>query len=115
MALLHILSVYLLNEILDPQVKEEGGREVQEVAELAASCIKLSGEDRPTMRQIEHKLEALLQTSNKYSKGTSSKEKVEDRSTVMNCMSTKELQAIEECSRLYSLEQDFLMSARYPR
>lgn len=35
-----------LVEILDPQVVEEGGKEVQEVAQLAASCTKLRGEDR---------------------------------------------------------------------
>ncbi|XP_062193659.1 wall-associated receptor kinase 3-like [Phragmites australis] len=97
-------------KILDPQVKEEGGKEVQEVAELAASCIKLSGEDRPTMRQVEHKLQS-LQASNMSWAGKLEK----DGSTVMNCSSSKEGQNMEESSRRYSLEQEFLMSARYPR
>ncbi|CAN6371699.1 unnamed protein product [Urochloa humidicola] len=73
-----------LVEILDPQVQEEGGTEVDEVAELAATCIKLSGN-------------------------------IGDCSTLMNCRSTKQPQSIEEASRMYSLEQDLLMSASYPR
>ncbi|XP_062193655.1 wall-associated receptor kinase 2-like [Phragmites australis] len=97
-------------KILDPQVKEEGGKEVQEVAELAASCIKLSGEDRPTMRQVEHKLQS-LQASNMSWAG-----KLENNgNTVMHCSSSKEGQNMKELSRRYSLEQEFLLSARYPR
>lgn len=48
-----------LNEIIDPQVMEEGNGEVQEVATLAAACSKLMGEDRPAMREVEMKLEIL--------------------------------------------------------
>uniref|UniRef100_A0A453PXA4 Protein kinase domain-containing protein n=1 Tax=Aegilops tauschii subsp. strangulata TaxID=200361 RepID=A0A453PXA4_AEGTS len=46
-----------LDELIDPQVMEEGDGDVQEVAMLAAMCIKLKGEDRPTMREVEMKLE----------------------------------------------------------
>uniref|UniRef100_A0A0A9BWP6 Uncharacterized protein n=1 Tax=Arundo donax TaxID=35708 RepID=A0A0A9BWP6_ARUDO len=38
---------------------EEGNGKVREVAALAAMCTKLSGEDRPTMREVEMKLENL--------------------------------------------------------
>uniref|UniRef100_A0A8R7ULG4 Protein kinase domain-containing protein n=1 Tax=Triticum urartu TaxID=4572 RepID=A0A8R7ULG4_TRIUA len=48
-----------LLQILDPQVIEEGGKEVQEVAAIAITCVKLKGEDRPTMRQVELTLEGL--------------------------------------------------------
>jgi serine/threonine protein kinase len=48
-----------LAKILDPQVMEDGGKEVKEVAALAASCIRLQGENRPTMRYVEMALEAL--------------------------------------------------------
>ncbi|KAL6906243.1 hypothetical protein ACP4OV_003844 [Aristida adscensionis] len=41
-------------QILDSQVIEERGKQVQKVAELAASCIKLKGEERPTMLEVEH-------------------------------------------------------------
>lgn len=48
-----------LAEILDPQVVEEGGTEVETVATLAVSCMNLLAEERPTIRQVEMALEAL--------------------------------------------------------
>ncbi|XBH72271.1 hypothetical protein VPH35_099609 [Triticum aestivum] len=45
--------------ILDSQVVEEGGSEIEEVAALAASCIKLRAEERPTMRQVDMALEGI--------------------------------------------------------
>ncbi|TVU06468.1 hypothetical protein EJB05_49685, partial [Eragrostis curvula] len=55
-----------LVQILDPQVVEEGDIElIKDVANLAAVCINLRGEDRPTMRQVEMKLEGLIQGSRK--------------------------------------------------
>ncbi|CAN6242229.1 unnamed protein product [Urochloa humidicola] len=90
-----------LDQILDPQVMEEGDKEVQEVAALAASCIKLSGENRPTMRQVELTLEGLQ--AGKESEGNGR--------AMMNFQMMKEA----ESSRRYSLEQEMLMSATYPR
>ncbi|CAL4998269.1 unnamed protein product [Urochloa decumbens] len=56
-----------LHETLDRQVLEEGNREVINiVANLAASCIKLKGEDRPTMRQVEMRLESLIEGSKEH-------------------------------------------------
>ncbi|XP_062196130.1 putative wall-associated receptor kinase-like 16 [Phragmites australis] len=53
-----------LVEILDTQVVEEGDQEIiNSVANLAARCIQFKGEDRPTMRQVEMKLEGLIQAS----------------------------------------------------
>lgn len=51
-----------LVQILDPQVIDEGGNEVQEVAKLAASCIKLRSEERPTMKQVNCSLECHLRS-----------------------------------------------------
>ncbi|XP_037462683.1 putative wall-associated receptor kinase-like 16 [Triticum dicoccoides] len=48
-----------LSDILDPQVTDEGGKEVGESIALAIACIKLRGEDRPDMRQVELTLEGL--------------------------------------------------------
>ncbi|TVU06731.1 hypothetical protein EJB05_49959, partial [Eragrostis curvula] len=51
-----------LVQILDPQIVEEGDIElINDVANLAALCINLRGEDRPTMRQVEMKLEGFIQ------------------------------------------------------
>ncbi|CAO2148069.1 unnamed protein product [Urochloa humidicola] len=58
-----------LMKIIDPQVIEEGGDDVQEVATLAASCVNFRGEERPTMRQVEHTLVGLWGlNSKKYKK-----------------------------------------------
>jgi serine/threonine protein kinase len=86
-----------LEQILDHQVIEEGAKEIQEVAALAASCINLRGDERPTMRQVEHTLEA-LEASRKYGKDTVAEEFESDNDILMKCSSTKEGQTIEESS-----------------
>ncbi|OEL22644.1 Wall-associated receptor kinase 2 [Dichanthelium oligosanthes] len=131
-----LLAEQSLVQILDPQVIEEGCQEVQEVSLLAASCVKLNAEDRPTMREVEHTLEGLL-VSKKYVKNSVVVEQREENVDpirahaeeasprnlpragtlfrVMNCSSKKEGQSTQEWSRRYSMEEEILMSARYPR
>ncbi|CAL4986288.1 unnamed protein product [Urochloa decumbens] len=110
----NLLTEENLVQILDPLVIEEGGEEVQQVAKLAASCIKLSGEDRPTMRTVELTL-ARLQASKKNAEKNMVAREFDDGSIGMSCPSTKEEPSAEESSRRYSMEQELLMSARYPR
>ncbi|KAE8817634.1 putative wall-associated receptor kinase-like 16 [Hordeum vulgare] len=100
-----LLAEKMLVQILDPQVIEEGGKEVHELSILAASCIKLNAEDRPTMRQVEHTLEGLVVT----------RKFLENDITMMNCSLNKERKSPLECSRRHSMEEEILMSARYPR
>jgi serine/threonine protein kinase len=52
-----------LNEILDEQVIQEGEEEGKQVAEIAAMCLRMKGEDRPTMRNVETRLQGLLGSS----------------------------------------------------
>nr|CDM87080.1 unnamed protein product [Triticum aestivum] len=92
-----------LSEIIDPQVMEEGGREMEEVAALAVMCITLRGEDRPSMKQVEIKLEG-TQASRGHEKGN-----------VRNCPPTVDGSRSEELSRQYSMEEEFMLSSRYPR
>uniref|UniRef100_A0A0E0IDZ4 Protein kinase domain-containing protein n=1 Tax=Oryza nivara TaxID=4536 RepID=A0A0E0IDZ4_ORYNI len=55
-----LVSEDRLLEIVDSQITEEQGEEeAREVAEIAVMCLNLQGEDRPTMRQVEVKLEGL--------------------------------------------------------
>ncbi|CAM0150496.1 unnamed protein product [Urochloa decumbens] len=54
-----LVSEHNLVEILDPQVTREGDGEVIDVSLLAAICVKVRGEERPTMRQVEMTLESI--------------------------------------------------------
>ncbi|CAD6239843.1 unnamed protein product [Miscanthus lutarioriparius] len=114
----HFLDLHAegnLVQIMDPHVTEEGGEEVQEVAALAASCINFRGEERPTMRQVEHTLVGLW-GSKKCKREDTVAAEFEDDSIVTNCPSSaKGGQSFKESSRRYSLEQEMMMSARYPR
>uniref|UniRef100_A0ACD5V9Z0 Uncharacterized protein n=1 Tax=Avena sativa TaxID=4498 RepID=A0ACD5V9Z0_AVESA len=47
-----------LMQILDSQVMSEVGNEMEEIAGIAVACVKLRDEERPTMRQVELRLEA---------------------------------------------------------
>jgi serine/threonine protein kinase len=94
-----------LASLLDPQVVVEGGKKIEEVAMLAASCVRMEGAQRPTMRQVEMKLESL---------------RVPHESNVVCDMDAPSYAVIEgtvteEVSRQYSLEEEYLLSSRYPR
>ncbi|KAL6844958.1 hypothetical protein ACP4OV_025617 [Aristida adscensionis] len=112
----NLLDEENVGQILDPQVVEEGGKEVQEVIVLAASCTKLTSEDRPTMQQVEHILKG-LEVSKKFSRDNMIAEEIEESGIVAtnNSWPIGGGQRIKESSRIYSMEQEFLLSARYPR
>ncbi|XP_044321049.1 wall-associated receptor kinase 3-like [Triticum aestivum] len=90
-----------LLQILDPQVIEEGGKEVQEVSCIAVACVQLRREDRPTMREVELTLEAAH---------TSRKQTLD-----IAFPSTKVESNIKGSTRRHSMEQEFISSAEYPR
>jgi hypothetical protein len=96
-----------LVRIIDPQVTEEDGR-VQEVAELAARCTRLKRQERPTMRQVEMELES-LQAHN------AEVWKCYRHHIVGQCVTTGAGFFTEETSRQFSMEEEILLSARYPR
>uniref|UniRef100_A0ACD5ZV95 Uncharacterized protein n=1 Tax=Avena sativa TaxID=4498 RepID=A0ACD5ZV95_AVESA len=100
-----------LPQILDQQVMEEGGQEVEEVAAIAVACVKIRGEDRPTMRQVESTL-ARLRTSEERDLDVA--KKVTNIDIAIDVPSTKVI-TNEEWSRRYSMEEEFIVSARYPR
>ncbi|CAM0953214.1 unnamed protein product [Alopecurus aequalis] len=91
--------------LLDPQVMVEGGKQVEDVAMLAATCVRMEGAKRPTMRQVEMALESL---------------RVPHESIVICDKDAPSYAVIEgtgtkEVSRQYSLEEEYLSSSRYPR
>ena len=62
-----LLSKERLSEILDPQVIEEGKHdEVMQVAGIAALCLQMKGDDRPTMRHVEMRLQGIQSSKNSF-------------------------------------------------
>ncbi|XP_044949343.1 wall-associated receptor kinase 3-like [Hordeum vulgare subsp. vulgare] len=100
-----------LLQILDPQVIEEGGKIVEEVAAIATACVKLSREDRPTMRQVELALEAVRTT-----KGHVLDNAVANNDIEVGGQSNKSIRKDNQGStRRYSMEEEFILSASSPR
>ncbi|RLN03982.1 wall-associated receptor kinase 5-like [Panicum miliaceum] len=97
-----------LVRIIDPQVTEEEDGRVQEVAELAARCTRLKRQERPTMRQVEMELES-LQAHN------AEVWKCNQHHIVGQCATTGAGFFTDETSRHFSMEEEILLSARYPR
>ncbi|CAL4982989.1 unnamed protein product [Urochloa decumbens] len=107
-----LLTEGKLLDIIDPQLMEEEDAEIQEVATLAAMCTKLKGEDRPTMREVEMALESLLVKKIQVTyHGTLTTNGGDE--TTAHYMSTN--QDTEQASRQYTMEEEMLLSASYPR
>ncbi|XP_044428260.1 wall-associated receptor kinase 2-like [Triticum aestivum] len=113
---IELLGEGKLVEILDQQVMEEGGSQVEELAALAVSCTKLIAEERPTMTLVEMTLEAL--------RGPKEYVRVRDDlpvETHEGSYSTKRYSypirrsSLENASRQYTQEEEVMFSASYPR
>ncbi|EMS64134.1 Wall-associated receptor kinase 3 [Triticum urartu] len=113
-----------LADIVDPQVmEEEDDGELQEVAMLAAMCTRLEGESRPTMKEVEMALEN-LRARKKPAPCNSAAMRYDGDQIVVQYNSIEDLLAkkdmpveggAEESSRQYTMEEEIMLSARYPR
>ncbi|KAK3154688.1 hypothetical protein QOZ80_2BG0193920 [Eleusine coracana subsp. coracana] len=101
-----------LVDIIDPQVMEEEDGEVQEVAILASMCTKLKGEERPTMREVEMTLENILATK-KQQVPCNTEVSIFDKDETVPYIQVESVTS--ESSRQYTMEEEILLSARYPR
>ncbi|WVZ87466.1 hypothetical protein U9M48_034101 [Paspalum notatum var. saurae] len=93
----------------DSQIVEEGGAEdAKVVARLAEACLKLKGEERPTMRQAETTLEEV--------QGLKVHPKSQIERTSQNAPSDESYNENrgDEGTRLYSLEKEFIQSSEFP-
>ncbi|CAL5001389.1 unnamed protein product [Urochloa decumbens] len=104
-----LLAQGTLIDIIDPQILEGEDEAANEVTTLAAKCTKLNGENRPTMREVEMALENLRGTKKQVHHNTTSRRKYEKD----HYMSFGGLPL--EISRQYTMEEEILLSARYPR
>lgn len=101
-----------LSEILDPQVTKEGEEESREVAELAAMCLSSNGEDRPTMKQVEMRLEGLQGVASNIENSPRTEEHVLNISSVGDSNVNTDSNNL---SRRYSMERELLHSMSLPR
>ena len=104
----NLLTASNLAGIIDPQVMEEEDGDIQELATLAATCTKLRGEDRPTMREVEMTLENLFVKKKVVQCVT-----IPGRNEVQTHISTQHV--VVSTSRQYTMEAEILLSASYPR
>ncbi|TVU05256.1 hypothetical protein EJB05_48414, partial [Eragrostis curvula] len=109
-----LLAEGKLIDIIDPQVLKEEDGEVQEVAALAAMCTKLKGEDRPAVREVEMTLENLLVKKTKQVPCDETARRYVDDQTPVHYISTTR-PTNEATSRQYTMEEEMLLSASYPR
>lgn len=91
-----------LCDIIDPQIMEDDNGDIHKVAALAITCTKLKGEDRPRMREVELILENLSTQTHAPSCKT-----LIDHSPAQG--------VTQEGSRQYTMEEEIMLSARYPR
>uniref|UniRef100_A0A8I6Y808 Protein kinase domain-containing protein n=3 Tax=Hordeum vulgare subsp. vulgare TaxID=112509 RepID=A0A8I6Y808_HORVV len=101
----HFSTLYTegnISQILDPQVMSEGGNKIDGIARIAIECVKIRREKRPTMREVELRLEAAQSTARSEA----------NCDVAANSLSASTARLT---SRQYSLEQEYILSARYPR
>uniref|UniRef100_A0A453RJ44 Protein kinase domain-containing protein n=1 Tax=Aegilops tauschii subsp. strangulata TaxID=200361 RepID=A0A453RJ44_AEGTS len=105
-----------LSEILDSQVSQEAGDEAKEVAAIAAMCLGMKGEDRPTMRYVETKLQGLQSLENTV-KGDPEMEEVPVKLRHRTFERSRDNADKEghSNSRRYSMEEAMLFSASLQR
>ncbi|WVZ54809.1 hypothetical protein U9M48_005554 [Paspalum notatum var. saurae] len=112
----HFVTLYTsssLVDIIDPQVMQDGGNQkVTKVAALAVTCVKMTGDERPTMRQVEMTLEA-IQAKDQTSDNAAGVETFEENGIRRRFLSNPEGGTVQRVSMGYSsLEDEFSLSER---
>ncbi|KAJ3680197.1 hypothetical protein LUZ60_016475 [Juncus effusus] len=97
-------------EILDPQiVEEEYIAELESVAMLAQKCVRSNGQERPTMKEVEMRLEILWASKRRSAYNWNRDQHLEQQRSLL------ENQQIEgDTSGAYSSEQNSMLSS-FPR
>jgi hypothetical protein len=112
---LHFASVVtdgILADLQDPQVMEEEEGEVQEIAALAARCVRLNGEDWPEMREVEMTLENLRIKRKQAVHDVTSRRYDDDGFSSDDMSSGRDT---KELSMQCTVEDEVLLSERLPR
>ncbi|XBI03321.1 hypothetical protein VPH35_131754 [Triticum aestivum] len=103
-----------ISEIVAAQVRDEATEEeIISVASLAEMCLRIQGEERPTMKEVEMTLQLLHTKRSMSSHVTPENGRAEP--SVPSHSGNGVDPASADSQRCYSLEQEFLSSASLPR
>ncbi|KAJ3705150.1 hypothetical protein LUZ61_008855 [Rhynchospora tenuis] len=107
-----IMAQNRLFEILDSQIVEEGPTEqLKDVAVLAERCLKLRGEERPVMKEVDVRLEVIWGSKKGFARSQlPTVQSLRERRTI-----PKITNAAGDTSRQYSLEKEMLLSSKFGR
>ncbi|CAL5035824.1 unnamed protein product [Urochloa decumbens] len=108
----NLLSEGNVIHILDSQVVDEGGREVDDVAKLATQCVELRCGDRPTMRQVEMKLEG-IPSSKEMDPRDMAQGRLQVNCNWENSASAEQTGVEQRDLHNYKMEEEPLLSSRY--
>ncbi|RLM75501.1 wall-associated receptor kinase 5-like isoform X2 [Panicum miliaceum] len=108
-----------LDEVVDREILEKGSEEViMSMARLAEECLSLTREERPTMKDVEMRLQML-----RARQGVTPRKRM-DGEVARRCEAVRAnmtngailvAAASHHGSRQYSLEQEFVLSSQVPR
>ncbi|KAJ4801521.1 Wall-associated kinase family protein [Rhynchospora pubera] len=109
---LKVVAENRLFDIIDSQILEEGPVEqLEEVAMLIERCLRMKGEERPGMKEVEVRLELIWD-----SKKGSAHPPMPTSQYLVKQMSIPRITAVgDDKSRQYSLEEEMLLSAKFGR
>ncbi|XP_044959061.1 wall-associated receptor kinase 1-like isoform X1 [Hordeum vulgare subsp. vulgare] len=106
-------------EIVAAQVLEEATEEeINGVASLAEKCLRLKGEERPTMKEVETTLQQLrMNRTNSSQVDPSAEQEMQGHQSMTMNLAGRTYNVASQRSQnaCYSLEQEFLASASLPR
>ncbi|WOK98879.1 wall-associated receptor kinase 3-like [Canna indica] len=108
-------------DLVEDRVMKEGSeKELAEIIQLIETCIRLKGVERPTMKEVEYKLQSLRRARAKKNKGFYTAETNEEESEYLLSASSYASsgpidQAYQGTSRIYSMENELMLSQYCPR
>ncbi|CAN6247795.1 unnamed protein product [Urochloa humidicola] len=108
----NLLSEGNIIHILDSQVVDEGGSEVDDVAKLATQCLELRCSDRPTMRQVEMKLEG-VQSLKEMDPRDMPQGRLEVNHNLENSLTVERTNVEQRDLHNYKMEEEPLLSSTY--
>ena len=106
-----------IKEIAATQVREEANEEeIKSVASLAEMCLRLRGEERPTMKELEMKLQYVRSRRLRSCQAVVRNEDLlQPVLTAQSGMVNRANLASQRSQNCYNLEQEFMASTTLPR